>query len=59
MQNPNDIIEPFKNLLDTANRCGEGLTNQDFFDGYRMAMRHALELAEVMQSRIDKRLVAE
>jgi len=59
MQTPIDIVEPLKNLLATSERHGQGLINQDFFDGYRMAMRHAIELATVIQARLDNRLAAE
>jgi len=54
-----DIVQPLKTLLATSERYGQGLINQDFFDGYKMAMRHAIELATVLQARVDNQLAFE
>jgi hypothetical protein len=51
-----DIINPLKKLeANAVNKCSEGLLR----DGYLMAIRHAIELCEVQQQRIDLGLAAQ
>jgi hypothetical protein len=57
-----DLITPLKNLLETAkNRPASLITGQpsEFVQGYVMAIRHAIELAEIQQIRIDLGLAQE
>ena len=54
-----DLISPLKRLEEaTAIRVWRS-SNTDFRDGYLMGIRHAIELAEIMQWRLDMRLTQE
>ena len=50
-----DIIQPLLKLQATAEALSDGLLRE----GYLMGIRHALELAEVQQRRIDLGLAAQ
>jgi hypothetical protein len=47
-----NLLKPLKGLLETAEKGGECA----FRDGYILAIRHAIELAELQQRLVDQDL---